>query len=265
MNRLAIMPYLNTRIYMHHGPPAGCELEGRAPNQVMAALHSGRCVAGLVPVGALPAALQQLEFLDRYGIACAGPVRSVALFSKRALETLTPRSRIALSADSVTSVGLLRLLLGDCLGFDRLPKFVAPDAPADAQLLIGDKALLRSVQGLDRHVSDLSQLWMDAHRLPFVFARWMVRRDAPTALREKLSAWLASLMENQSLLCRITARCDSANYGLPRAIVEKYLRGIRGVIGAAELRGQALYLAELERHAPVAQAPPSSRLEYAFP
>jgi len=259
---LAIMPYLNTRPYVHHGAPVGCELQGMAPNRVLTALDSGRCIAGLVPVGALPGALRQLEFLGRYGIACAGPVRSVALFGRRALHKLTPRSRIALSADSVTSVRLLRLLLGYRLGFDRIPLFVPPGARADAQLLIGDKALLRMVQGLDREVSDLSQLWMDAQQLPFVFARWMVRRDAPWALREALLAWLESIKENQADLCRITAHCDSAQYGLPTTIVENYLHGIRCAIGQAELLGQSLYLAELQRHATPSRPRLLARVQY---
>src|ERR1035438_660532 len=59
---------------------------------------------------------------------------------------------------------------------------MAPDLPAmleanDAALMIGDMAMRARGQGL--FVLDLAEEWHSWTGLPFVFALWLVRRDAP--------------------------------------------------------------------------------------
>jgi chorismate dehydratase len=120
--------------------------------------------------------------LPGLSISAIGPVQSVMLFSRQPLEELAGAT-IALSGESATSVILLKILLIRYYGYrtsfittmeqdltvlDQLP----------AVLLIGDAALRGVKAGTAPFVYDLGALWLAATGLPFVFALWMVRRDA---------------------------------------------------------------------------------------
>ena len=65
------------------------------------------------------------------------------------------------------------------------------DEPTDAFLLIGDEALRqrRGVPGYP-HLYDLGEEWHRWTGLPFVFARWVVRRD----LNDDKVRWLEALL-----------------------------------------------------------------------
>ncbi len=127
--------------------------------------------------------------LPNLAVSCDGPVRSVALFSKRPLEELDGCT-ILVSASSRTSVQLLTLLCHDRYGIE--PNLVEAraesvdldalaDLPHDGVLVIGDAALLLAGRGAYRHKYDLGQLWHDWTELPFVFAVWAARRGVNTA------------------------------------------------------------------------------------
>src|SRR5947207_3177947 len=88
--------------------------------------------------------------LPDLAISCDGPVRSVALFSKRPASELHGR-RVLISRSSMTSVALLELLFDHV--WDARPAFIPSDAELsdvdrfadeehDARLVIGDAALL---------------------------------------------------------------------------------------------------------------------------
>ena len=95
-----------------------------------------------------------------------------------------------LTVESASSVRLLYLLLGYRLGLSNLPGQAGPDQPANGELVIGDTALswMRTyeqngrVHGY-RYVTDLATQWYAHHQLPFVFARWVVHREAPPAFK----------------------------------------------------------------------------------
>jgi chorismate dehydratase len=116
-------------------------------------------------------------------------VHSVALFSKRPVAELSGCT-VLLSASSRTSALLLELLCRHRWGIR--PRFAtaraeAPDLvslaglPHEAVLVIGDAALHLSTQSIYPVRVDLGAEWKGWTGLPFVFAVWAARRDAPPA------------------------------------------------------------------------------------
>lgn len=243
---IAITPYLNMRAFVHHGAPAGCELVPLAPREAGPAIASGRIPAGVVPVGALSELGRQVELLGDYGIACPGPSRSVLFFSHRPFDELDERSIIGVTRESRSSVRLLYLLLA--YRGRALPRLAAPGEALDGELVIGDAALRRVRKRDYPHVVDLAERWLQHHGLPMVFARWVVNRHAPRALRARLQLWLSAFAMREAALLDRAAEADCAMAGLDPASARDYLAGIRSVLKVEDLRGQALYLSELARH-----------------
>ncbi|HEX8918475.1 MAG TPA: MqnA/MqnD/SBP family protein, partial [Chloroflexota bacterium] len=68
-----------------------------------------------------------------------------------------------------------------------------------ALLLIGDAALRESQRNRDLFVYDLGELWYAFTGLPFVFALWMVTREAVERKRAEVLALVAQLLEAKKL------------------------------------------------------------------
>ena len=129
------------------------------------------------------------HLLPDLAITCDGPVHSVLLFSKKPIRELSGCT-VLLSASSRTSVLLLELLCRHRWGIR--PQYAtaraeAPDLetlaalPHEAVLVIGDAALHLSTRSVYPVQVDLGQEWKAWTGLPFVFAVWAARRDAPAA------------------------------------------------------------------------------------
>ena len=125
--------------------------------------------------------------LPDLSISAIGPVMSVLLFSHTPLEKLNG-TVIGLTAESDTSVILLKLLLSHFLGFTNSFERCSSSLGESLQrystlLLIGDSAMQTAQTSSAPYVYDLGELWYRYTGLPFVFAFWFVRRD--TALRRR--------------------------------------------------------------------------------
>ncbi len=133
------------------------------------ALLAGRVDCALVPV-AHGLAHPELTMLDRVGVAVDGVGRSVLLKCHKPMEQIR---RVARDPASGTSNALAELLLERHFG--RAPEMVDHPAAADAEVMIGDSALLADpAPGGD---IDLAQAWKEMTGLPFVFAVWTLRSD----------------------------------------------------------------------------------------
>jgi chorismate dehydratase len=165
------------------------------------------------------------HLLPDLAITCDGPVHSVVLFSKRPIQDLSGCT-VLLSASSRTSVLLLKLLCRH--RWEIRPQYAtaraeAPDLdtlaalPHEAVLVIGDAALHLSSRSVYPVRVDLGQEWKAWTGLPFVFAVWAARRDAPavrvSAVHERLlesRAWgLAHLDELAAAAARDTGVGES--------------------------------------------------------
>lgn len=180
--RLSIIDYLNAAP-LNHGFKHGLgwehfHLKFHYPSACADRLRDGEVDAGIV------SSIEYLRIPDLRivpGLCIASPkrVRSVVILSKVPPEQI---QRLALDSSSRTSVVLAQLLLRERYGVSPEVSEMAPDLPAmlehhDAALMIGDMAMRAPRQGL--FVLDLAEEWHTWTGLPFVFALWLVRGDAP--------------------------------------------------------------------------------------
>lgn len=144
------------------------------------------------------------KFADKYfllpdiSISSDGPVKSVLLFSSLPIEELNGHP-IALTTESDTSINLLKIILGRQFGFSNpFERTALPLQEAlknfSALLLIGDAALKESMRNRDLFVYDIGELWRGFTGLPFVFALWLVKREAAEQRRGEVQALAAQLI-----------------------------------------------------------------------
>jgi len=193
------------------------------------------------------------HLLPDLAISADGPVHSVALFSRRPVEALDGAT-VLRTASSRTSVLLLELLCRHRWAV--APKFATVRAesadldglagfPHEAVLVIGDAALQLAAQGAYPHVRDLGAEWKAWTGLPFVFAVWAARREAPAAavreLHRKLLASRAWGLAHLDLL----AAAASARTGVHVATCRSYLGTLDYALGGAELEGLTTFFHRL--------------------
>jgi chorismate dehydratase len=137
--------------------------------------------------------------LPELSISSIGPVKSVLLFSRLPIEALNHQT-IGLTAESATSVNLLRIILAKQYGF--VNDFQRFDLPVDkalesfgALLLIGDSALKGAAGNIGFHVYDLGELWYAFTGRPFVFALWIATRQAAEQKHSLISKLSVDLIE----------------------------------------------------------------------
>lgn len=194
--RLGRIPWINCfPIYgaMDRGlVPAGAELVTGTAAELNDLLGAGELQMSVVSAVEYARDAASYHLLPDLAISCDGPVRSVALFSRRPVHELDGAT-VLRTASSRTSVLLLELL---CRHRWRVkPKFATVRAestdlaalagfPHEAVLVIGDACLVLADQGAYPYMTDLGLAWKEWTGLPFVFAVWAARRDAdPGAVR----------------------------------------------------------------------------------
>ncbi len=227
--RVGRIPYLNCEPFFAH--LSGFGLTPLNPRALGRAVDRGAIDAGplsLVDFLSLDGTLASLP----YGIATAGPARSVLLFSHRPISELGG-AVIGVTEETSTSVQLLRLLL--TLKYEVAPRdWAAPDAPCDAVLLIGDRAIRALKSGPPfAHVTDLGSEWVRWTGLPCVFARWGVRASVAETERFALERALDEAL-NRGLagLAGIAARRRDTGFAEDEVI--QYLGGFTYRLGAPE-------------------------------
>lgn len=194
--------------------------------------------------------------------SCGFEVRSVKLFSRFPIEELSGKT-IRMTAQSATSVTLLRILLEDHLGLK--PNYV-PGCPAqpddDACLLIGDQALEETERHRFAFSYDLGTLWRDWHGVPFVFGAWVISKSAlvPEG-RATLERYMELTKESidhfradkVSALDRWLAKYP---VNLPRTVVEDYYDALDYRFTDERKESLKLFFEYACRHGLVEQVPP---------
>ena len=154
----------------------GVQLVDVGLNRVAEAIREGEIDGGPVP-------LTDSFQMEDYATPVAGFCLSAAtrsgsnlVYSRVPLEELEG-GRIALSDVDPTSVQLLQVLLAKKYQKD-IPELVQTADEHDALIISGDAALRRrrGMRGYG-HRYDLGDEWHRFTDLPFVFARWMQRKD----------------------------------------------------------------------------------------
>ncbi len=157
----------------------GVEVMRHQPSHLMQYLQSGQADAALVPVMDY-FAHGGLTMIDGPGICADGAVWSVLLKCNCPIEQVrTVRPDPA----SRTSNALARILLHEHFNLSIEMLDGQDDHPADAEVVIGDRALKAAPAPCGDY--DLAELWKRMTGLPFVFAVWVHLSDHPAA--EELS------------------------------------------------------------------------------
>jgi len=224
-------------------PPASMRVHYAPPSAVYQALRQGTCDAGLLPTARLCELSPRYVPLGNYGIACTGAVRSVLLFSRVPMSQVIGESLpVHMTRKSETSRQLLRILARQAFGREPL-EIYRPEA-AKARLLIGGDAITEAMNGSAESVTDLGAWWFERTGLPFVFARWVVRRDLPAAERAALEAWVSDCVDLSKQHGFSSMHQHAPE--LDAEAAQTYYRGLRHHLGVDDLLGLDYFL-ELQR------------------
>lgn len=244
--RLSIIDYLNATPlnygFKHNLGRGLFELQFQVPSLCADHLRSGVVDAGLIS-SIEYLRIPELRIVPGLCIASVKRVRSVLLLSK------VPPSEIrslALDASSRTSVVLSQLLLRERHGTSPRVEEMQPHlaemlAHHDAALLIGDAAMRANKSSLI--VLDLAEEWHAWTGLPFVFAFWAVRPDAPPL--PNLVSYFQRSFEMGRKATPVIVEAALSVIGWTRLELQEYLtENIQYVLGEAEEQSLALFFAK---------------------
>lgn len=186
-----------------------------APSELNRLISSGRI--DISPSSSIEYAISPEKYLilPQLSISSTGKVESILLFSKLPIEELDNKT-IALTKTSATSTVLLRILLKRLYNHSNAfvnSKMRLKDGlkKCSAYLLIGDDALReaesympsmdcrnqnskRRAPNSKLYVYDLGKMWHKLTGKPFVFALWIVRRDAAISQKGLITRFYKDLL-----------------------------------------------------------------------
>jgi chorismate dehydratase len=226
------VPYLHCEPFYFDMERRGIELYEMMPSALATASEKGEIDAG--PASLVDCFLMEDRFqpVSGFCIANSEQAGSVFLYSTKPIEELSG-ARIGITDEDSTAPKLLQVLLN--LKYQVQPEtYVSLREPNDAFLLVGNRALRqrRGARGFP-HKYDLGREWNSWTGLPFVFSRWIVRKDLDRKDIALLEDTLYVGLEDgvDSLYHLNEPREDLLM--LPRDVVE-YIQGIRYFIGLSE-------------------------------
>ena len=215
--RLGAVSYLNT-IPLISGLERipGVEIVADVPARLGDRLVAGETDLSLCSIIDYQRSPVPLELVPVGQIGCDGDTRTVAIFSREPLDSVT---EIACDVESHTSVALAQIILAERYGHT----VAVTPFPTDQKdlpstiMVIGDK-VARFARELDTHGHrlDLGRAWHDLTGLPFVFASWFRVADPTPEERTRLDR-LADLVDharrrNHDLVPTL-ARREAAKHG----------------------------------------------------
>lgn len=257
--RIGRIAYLNVEPYFHFLREVGFsgEIVSGVPSELNAMLAAGEI--DLCPSSSFEYGLHAQDYLllPGHSISSVGPVHSVLLFTPE-ISALSG-CQIAITGESATSVNLLKILLREFCGIGEVSMQI-PEEPverclADGRpaLLIGDRALAAAQQcphGLQ--VIDLGALWYHFTGLPFVFALWILRRDAAAQFPEEVRTLARQLRQaRQHAFERMPEMAQrlSSGCGFSASHLQDYWRGMSYELTDGHLEGLRLYFTLCRKHA----------------
>lgn len=173
MIKVGCVSYLNTLPLFYSWDTSKVKLVEGHPAQLVDMLRKNQIQAGIVSSVEYLLNPEQYRIVQGISISSREKACSVLLFSRSPIERI---KSIYLTPASLTS-RLLALYILKTYGSE--PEVIADKNDAEALLLIGDEALREKRSVRWEYVYDLGEEWFRLYRLPFVFALFLVRKDAP--------------------------------------------------------------------------------------
>jgi len=253
MLRIGRIQYANCTPIFHafqkHFSDTNYELVNGVPATLNSLLLQGSI--DVCPSSSIEYALHPEKYLilRDLSISSNGAVKSVLLFSDRPIEELGGCD-ITLSAESATSVNLLKILMNQYIGCHCTYTKDTGKQPSINErnkvfLLIGDTALKTLLNAPTKYIYDLGELWKKWTGLPFVFALWICTVSAV----QKHWQELCKLNENLSLAKKIATHdyeeiaalsSDSQWMGKER-LIEYWRNNINYDLNTEHLQGLQLF------------------------
>jgi chorismate dehydratase len=230
--RVGCVPYLHSEPFYFDMERRGITLYEMVPSTLAAAAANGEIDAGPLPLVDCFRLEDHFEPVAGFCVASLKQAGSTFLYSTSPIDALAG-AHIGLTPEASTAPRLLDIIL-------RLKYQVPPvaygslQASHDAFLLIGNAALrLRGGARGFPYTYDLGAEWHSWTGLPFVFSRWMVRKDVSPNDQALLEDTLyVGLEEGVDALYRLSKPREDILM-LPRDIV-RYIQGFRYYIGRSE-------------------------------
>jgi chorismate dehydratase len=213
--------------------------------------------------------IEYARYPERYlilpdlSISCRGLVGSVLLLSQRPFEQLSGET-VLITSHSHTSVALVKILLTRQLGVEAVFRpgscteaLARGEAPA-AMLTIGDEALRLREHRQYPYRLDLGEAWLAWTGLPFVFALWVIQRQALEHCNGVLSKALEALLLAKAWGCsHLDEICfQAAKRGiLDGEQLKEYYQGLNYDLGWDQKAGLELYFEHLTSLAEISRAP----------
>ena len=242
------VPYLSCEPFYFDMERRGIELITLLPSALAAAAQEGQIDAAPFPVVDCAGLEAEFNYITGFCVATISSAGSVILNSTQAIQELTG-ARIGVSEEAATAPKLLQVLLAQKSQVE--PVAVVPrQESTEAQLQIGNLGLRnrRGMRGFD-HQYDLGREWHEWTGMPFVFSRWMVRKDLErpqTAVIE--DALYVSLQDWADGLFHLSESRD--NLRMHPQDMLAYTQGIRYFMGVPEQKGLELFLERLGKLPP---------------
>lgn len=204
--KLGHIDYLNCAPFFHYLRASGFagEIVKGVPAQLNKMLADGGLDVSPSSSFEYGQHFEDYQLMPGHSISALRRVQSVLLFSPVPIDQLAGRC-VYLTGESATSVHLLRVILQEFYGWDNVPSRV-PEQPVEEflqrgepVLLIGDRALRASLSmGPELgYQYDLAELWYRHTGLPFVFALWIVHRQACQRCNKELNELQNQLTESK--------------------------------------------------------------------
>ena len=192
----------------------------------------GKLDAGPIPLVACFQMEDTLVPMGDFCIATVEAAQSILLFSQKPIEEMEG-STFGITDETTTSVQLLKVLLYH--RYHVKPKtFTGLEDEHDAFLLIGDNALRQRAPKLSHpYRYDLGHEWHSWTGYPFVFARWVMRRELPQEAQEELREALQKSLEQGLANLDVIAH-KRRDLDMSEEEVIQYLQAFRYSIGPEE-------------------------------
>jgi len=233
--RIGKIPYLNCILFFNRlENEPDLRMEPLVPRALSSAVADGEVDAGPVPLVTAWEIEDRFEPLGDFCISTVTRAHSILFFSRVPFDRLDG-AEIGITNETSTSVRLLKVLLMHAWRV-RPARFTRVDWPKnDGLLLIGDEALIhrRGVKDYP-HVADLGEVWNKWTGLPFVFARWMVKKTLPGEDKARLIALLdQSIADGWAHFERVVSP-RAADLHMSVEEMREYLQGFRFRMTGAE-------------------------------
>ncbi len=264
--RIGRIAYLNVAPYFHHLQTEGFagDVISGVPSELNSLLSTGSLDA--CPSSSYEYGLHADDYylLPGHSISSVGPVHSVLLFTPGPLASLAG-TEVAITGESATSINLLKILLKEFCGIPEVT-FRVPVGEVEpllyegqSALLIGDRALKAAKDCPEGfQVTDLGALWYHFTGLPFVFALWILRREAvikhPDQINE-LSLCLQRSREAAFNNLPEMAKELSATTAFSADQLEAYWQGMSYDLSDGHIEGLRLYFTLCHKHALLEKVP----------